>query len=162
MANNVGGANITPKQLEIQWKTLPNKFDVNVWNFEIKAGKAAVGVFQESFHLARFNSASSLPWSPRKDRKKHPLLQETGSLKRSIKWKHSGQRGGGKRGVSIYTDPNGFRHIKRNKGFCSAAIHNSPTGSFKNSVQRQLMGYSTTLNRELEKLESILFNGFPK
>ena len=78
MANNVGGANITPKQLEIQWKTLPNKFDVNVWNFEIKAGKAAVGVFQESFHLSRFNSASSLLCSPGKARTTNPLPPETG------------------------------------------------------------------------------------
>lgn len=35
------GKTITPKQLAQQWLTLPNRFEVNVFNFETLIGNAA-------------------------------------------------------------------------------------------------------------------------
>ena len=49
------GKPITPKQVVAQWRHLPHKLYVNIWNFEVKAGKAAQSIFQESFDIKRFN-----------------------------------------------------------------------------------------------------------
>ena len=100
----MAGQVITPKQLMMQWAVLPNKFEVNIFNFETIMGDAAKHIFKQSFYLRRFNSASSFAWQPRRDKKRHPLLEETGNLKNSIVWKHF-KGTGNKRGVSIYTDP---------------------------------------------------------
>lgn len=160
---------ISSKQLINKWRTLPNKFEVNVWNFEVKAGKAAVSVFKESFNLQRFNSSSEFGWVSRRDKKTHPILNETGSLKDSIKWMHLGEKGSdGAKGVRIYTDPNGFRNTKRHRGFCYAAIHNAKNGTYTygntgvRSIQRQYIGHSTVLKSKLKDLSVILFDGFPK
>ena len=161
----IGAKNITPKQLIRKWSTLPNKFDVNIWNFEVKAGKAAVSIFKESFTLQRFNSSSEFVWRPRKKSYSHPILNETGSLQNSIKWQHMGKKASG---VRIYTDPNGFRNTKRHRGFCYAAIHNSPDGTYTygktgaRSIQRRFIGHSTVLENKLKELSYIIFEGFPK
>lgn len=170
MANNtVGAKKITPKQLINQWRTLPNKLDVNVWNFEVKAGKAAAAIFKESFNLRRFNSSGEFGWRERKKSKPHPILDETGSLKGSIKWKHLGTKGSrNAAGVRVYTDPNGFKHTKRHRGFCYAAVHNAKDGTYTygktgvRSIQRQYIGHSTVLKNKLKELSPILFDGFPK
>lgn len=167
LGGNAGPRNISPKELARQWRALPNKFEVNLWNFEIKAGKAAVEVFRESFNLHRFNSSGSIPWKERTRPKSHPILYETGSLKQSIKWKHDGAKGSSK-GVKIYTDPKGFSKAARNKGFCYAAVHNAKSGTYQYgrsgvpSVQRQFMGHSTVLEQKLKELSSVIFHGFPK
>ncbi len=161
------GKPLTPRQVVTQWRTLPHKFSVNVWNFEVKAGKAAQSIFQESFDLKRFNSNGSSPWPQRSKYNKaiHPLMVETGSLKRSIKWKHIGSKDSPS-GVTIYTDPNGFAHTKRHKGFCYAAVHNGPNsfrrGRVRNMPRRQFIGDSTVLDEELKKLSIMIFSGFPK
>lgn len=163
------GKTITPKQVVAQWRHLPHKFQVNLWNFEVKAGKMAVSIFQESFDIKRFNSSGSLAWKPRspKSRKTHPLMTESLSLKNSIKWKHLGSRGNAV-GVTIYTDPNGFKHTFSHRGFCYAAVHNAPqsrgtrTKHMKNMPQRQFMGHSSVLKEELKKLSVMIFQGFPK
>ena len=111
------GIDLSPTQLVSQWRTLPNKFAVNIWNFEIKIGKEAVSVFQESFYLGGFNSAGQAKWKERKRRKKHPILMETGTLRRSIKYKHNEKRGALGTGINVYTDTNAFRTAARNKGF---------------------------------------------
>ena len=99
--------NIKPQAVIAQWRTLPNTFEVNVWNFETKAGSMATNIFKNSFFLMRFNSSGSTPWAPRKDRKTHPLLRETGSMYNSIKWKRQNSNGKAGKGVTIYTDPDG-------------------------------------------------------
>lgn len=163
------GKNITPQQMIAQWRHLPHKFQINLWNFEVKAGKLAVSIFQESFELKRFNSSGSMAWKPRspKNKKLHPLMTESFSLKKSIKWKHLGKRGAAS-GVTIYTDPNGFNNTFSHRGFCFAAVHNAPdslgtrTGHMKNMPQRQFMGHSSVLKEELKKLSVMIFQGFPK
>ena len=161
--------NITPKQLMAQWRTLPNKFDVNIWNFEVKAGKAATAIFKESFYLRRFNSSNQFGWKERRKSVPHPILNETGSLKNSIKWKHLGSKSArGASGVRVYTDPNGFKNTKRHRGFCYAAVHNAKDGTYTygntgvRSVQRQYIGHSTVLKNKLKELSPIIFDGFPK
>jgi hypothetical protein len=159
------GTVITPKQLARQWKTLPNRFEVNLWNFEVKAGKAAASIFKQSFFLHRFNDSGEFGWRRRKDRKTHPILVETGSLRDSIKWKHTGQKAAG---VRVYTDPNGFTNTKRHRGFCYAAVHNAPDGTYTygktgaRSIQRQYIGHTSVLKDKLKVLSATIFNKFPK
>lgn len=169
MINSSGFAKkITPKQLSEQWLRLPNKLAVNIWNFEVRAGKEAVSVFKQSFTLLRFNSSGEFPWRERSDRKSHPILNETGSLKESISWKHLGGGDSGGKGVRIYTDPGKFKNTKRHRGFCYAAIHNAKDGTYTygntgvRSIQRQYIGHSTVLKDKLKALSSIIFEGFPK
>jgi hypothetical protein len=160
-----GGRIITPKQLINQWRTLPNKFEVNVWNFEVKAAKAAVSIFKASFNLQRFNSSGEFKWRERRKHQPHPILNETGSLQNSIKWKHLATKASG---VRIYTDPNGFKNTQRHRGFCYAAVHNAPDGTYTygntgvGSVQRRYIGHSTVLENKLKELSHVIFDGFPK
>lgn len=152
----------------MQWRDVPHKFSVNLWNFEVKAGKAAVEIFQSSFDVKQFMSVDSVPWKPRSKKSKgsHPLMVETGTLKGSIKWKHLGDKASPS-GVSVYTDPKHFRNNKYHKGFCFAEIHNSPSPTVRRGrvammPQRQFMGHTKFLEDELYKLADVIFKGFPK
>lgn len=60
----MAGKVITPRQLAQQWLRLPNKFEVNVFNFETLVGNAAKKIFRDSFYLRRFNSAGTFSWQP--------------------------------------------------------------------------------------------------
>lgn len=161
-----GGGTITPAQIMQQWKHASHRFDLNLNNFEVRIGRAAADIFKKSFEMHRFNTASSQPWKQRRDRKPHPILKETSTLKNSIKHK---TMTGQKRVVRIYTDPTAFGTAARHRGFCYAAVHNDTSGSHTygksgvKSIQRQFMGYSSYLEDEFKKLViSTLFNGFPK
>lgn len=161
-----GSGMITPAQMMQQWKNAPHRFDLNLNNFEVRIGRAAEEIFKKSFEMHRFNSASSQPWQKRKDRKPHPILKETSTLKDSVKHKTvTGQ----KRVVRIYTDPTAFGTAARHRGFCYAAVHNDPSGSHTygksgaKSIQRQFIGESSYIEDAFKKLAiSTLFNGFPK
>ena len=76
----MAGKVITPRQLAQQWQRLPNKFEVNVFNFERLVGNAAKKIFRDSFYLRRFNSAGTFSWQSRRNHKPHPILEETGAL----------------------------------------------------------------------------------
>ncbi len=164
----MAGRTITPKQLARQWANLPNKFEVNIFNFETLVGNAAKKVFQDSFYLRRFNSSGTFAWRARRDNKPHPILEETGNLKNSIVWQRSST--GSQRGVVIYTSPFAFKHSKRQYGrnFCYAAVHNDPSGTHTYgksgvpSIQRQFIGYSTILNDKISSYSIHIFDGFPK
>ena len=157
---------ITPKVMAAQWAGVSHKFQFNLWNFEVEAARAAVKTFQQSFDMRRFNTQGSSPWAPRKRNYKHPILEETGTLKNSIVWKRQ-VKGVTEHEVQIYTDPSRFGTAKRHPGFCYAAIHNSPsslglrTGKAANIQQRQFMGSSTVLDQEIKKLIPTIFKGFP-
>lgn len=167
MAKRLSGKVISPQQMIAQWRHLPHKFQVNVWKFEIQAGREAVSIFKESFDLRRLNSNGSIPWRPRRDKKPHPILNETSSLKNSIKWKHLSDKSKPS-GVRIFTDPNGFKHTKRHRGFCYAAVHNAKSGTYTYgntgvlSIQRQYIGHSSVLKDKLMQLSAVIFTGFPK
>lgn len=175
----MAGRTITPKQLAQQWLRLPNKFEVNVFNFETLAGQAVKGIFKESFSLRRFNSAGSSPWKghskawmSRKDYKPHPILEETGNLKNSIVWARDNR--GKQRSVIIYSSAAALKHSKRQYGrnFYYAQVHNDPDGTYTNrmgrhnqthrSTQRQFIGYSSVARDKLESLGKHIFDGFPK
>ncbi len=158
MAKSSGGIPITPARMVAQWKDAPHKFDLNVWNFQVEAGKAAVSAFQKSFEMRRFNTQGSSPWKHRVDKKKHPILEETGTLKKSIKRK---SLPGKNKGVRIFTDPNAFDSAARHAGYCYAGIHNDGLKSI-NIARRRFIGYSTNLDDELKKLTVSIFKGFPK
>lgn len=176
----MAGTVITPKQLAAKWRTLPSRFDVNVCNFETLIGAAAVDVFKESFTLRKFNSSSQSPWPSRRDNRPHPLLYETGALKRSIKVKKRSP----KHKVIIYTDDSEFIDSARNStdphkygarknknrdyAFVYAAIHNmggrgsGATGKAAFIKQRQFIGHSTVLESKLDYYSRKIFDGFPK
>lgn len=164
----ISSTTITPRQLVEKWATLPNKFEVNVFNFETRIGNAAKGVFQDSFYLRRFNSASAFAWAPRHDSKPHPLLEETGTLKRSIVWNRVSDTKS--RGIRIFTDPGMFRSSKRQYGrnFCYAAIHNEggsgvgATGFAARIQQRRFIGYSSVIMDKIASDSIHIFDGFPK
>lgn len=161
------GISITPARFMAQWRNATHKFQLNRWNFEVKAGKAAKETFQKSFDIKRFNSSGSSQWASRsaKNKATHPLMVESGSLRDSITWKHIGSSGN-PAGVLVYTDPNGFANTKKHQNFCYAAVHNGPgsyrRGAVRNMPRRQFMGYSTVAKDKLEKLASVIFKGFPK
>lgn len=157
---------ITLMQMASQWRYIPHQFDINLWNFEVEAGKLGRKVFQASFDMGRFNDTHSTPWAPRKRHGDgHPILFESGTLKNSIKWKQ--KKGKRKRGVTIFTDKMVFMRAVRHRGFCYAAIHNDPdstgvrTGRVANMPQRQFMGDSDVLAKEIEQLDKIMYKGFP-
>lgn len=70
MATVSRGIPLKPEQFVAQWQPLPHKFDLNVWDFQVSVGKAAVDIFQKSFDYKRFNSKGSFSWktSPKKNR----------------------------------------------------------------------------------------------
>lgn len=164
----MAGKVITPRQLAQQWLRLPNKFEVNVFNFEILVGNAAKKIFRDSFYLRRFNSSGTFSWQSRRDHKPHPILEETGALKHSIIWErfHSNKN----RGVKLFTDPDMFKFSNRQYGrnFCYAAIHNeggkiAKPGSPASYIrQRQFIGYSTTVADKISSYSIRIFDGFPK
>lgn len=171
----MAGIVITPKRLAQQWLRLPNKFEVNVFNFETLAGQAVKDIFRQSFHLRRFNSTGQAAWQGhsekwkwRKDYKPHPVLSETGNLKESIVWARDNK--GSQRSVVIYSSPNALRGSKRQYGrnFYYAKVHNDPSGTYRygntgvRSKQRQFIGYSTVARDKLKSLSIHIFDGFPK
>lgn len=163
---------VTPGQVQAQWALLKHVFNVNAWNFEVEASKAAASTFRGSFDMRRLNSQGSTPWPPRKKQPRpyHPILKETGTLKNSITTKVDGRwslKGGRHLQAHAYTDHRKFGTAARHKGFCYAAVHNSPdgagfrTGRAANIAQRQFIGHSTVLDDRLRQLTRLIFRGFP-
>jgi phage gpG-like protein len=178
MAKKLKGKGITPAQLAALWATLPNKFEVNLINFEKHVGEDIRDSFKKSFVLGRFNSAREFAWRSRSKSYSHSILNETGSLKDSITYSRKSNTNFFKRlfgiksnhTISIYTDPSAFRGSKRQHGrkFCYAAIHNDPDGTHtygrggKPTIQRQFMGESSDAKKIIRDHKSYLFDGFPK
>lgn len=152
-----------------QWQAAGSKFEVNIFNFTTLAGEAATDVFDQSFYLHRFNSAGEAAWPARKRKGNgHALLEETGSLRQSIKWSML-QEGVGNYTAKVYTDPREFIGELRNReGKCYAAIHNEGGGVAKPGSpasyipQRQFIGHSTVLNDKLALYSRHILDGLPK
>jgi hypothetical protein len=164
---------IKPETLHAQWVDLPHAITVNVHNFTVLASKAALEIFDKSFDEKRFYSADGKKWHKRVSKKKqsHPLLQETGTLRNSIVARTSSHATVAPNLLTdhakVFTDPTKFTSQKRHKGFCYAAVHNN----FKSLVvkpmcgpkyERKFMGHSTYLLGELQELEKLIFDKFPK
>ena len=161
-----GGIVITPKHMIAQWSHAVHKFQLNVWNVEAELAKEAVDIFKKSFDLKRLNTKGSTRWPERTRKYNHPLMEETGTLKNSIEWKHL-PRTGGNGGVRIYTNPGKFGTAARHPGFCYAAVHNAPSGSYTYgktgvpSKQRQFIGHSSELDQKVKSLSVKIFAGLP-
>ena len=159
---------ITVKQMMTQWALLPNRFAVNVLNFEVMMGRAARDIFKKSFYLQRFNAPGSPAWPQRTDHKHHSLLVETGSLLESIKFNTF--QFAHHETIRVFTDPAELRHANRQDTyFCYAKLHNmggrnAPhiTGGARNIKQRQYMGDTSYIKDSLQNYSKIIFNGFPK
>lgn len=175
MANAVipQGRVISPKQMVQQWANLPHKFQLEVWNFEMRVARAAVKIFRQSFEMRRLNTEGSAMWPERKRNYKHPILHETGTLRNSIQWRElAGEKGEGHtyqgytfNGVQIYTDHTRFGTARRHKGFCYAAVHNGPdkfrTGAAAGIARRQFMGHSTEIDEKIREYSMKLFSIMP-
>lgn len=173
MAKVSRGIPLTPQQFVAQWMPLPHRLDLNVWNFRVSVGRAAVDIFRKSFDMKRFNSRGSLVWQHRPKRNKGGFtvggLVESKSLRKSIVYEtESFNRSKGR--VKVYTDPAAFSGTYHHKGFCFAAVHNSDdssvrTGRVANMPQRQFMptekSNSTVMNDKLRELERTIFRTFP-
>lgn len=159
----MGMIEITPAQLVAQWAGAVHKIDVNVHNFEVKAGQAAVEVFQGSFEKRRMNTLNSRPWADWQGKYVGvSLMKETGSLQKSIKVKSINNHR-----ITIHTDPAEFNFTKRHQGFCYAAVHNNLESLVNRPAkgpkkERQFIGHSTVLANELKKLSVHIFDGLPK
>ena len=88
---------ISPANFARQWIGAINKFEFNVFNFETKAGDEVEKIFRKSFYLHHLNAPGQTSWVPlrestlsRKGVLPHSILQETGTLENSIKWKLDG------------------------------------------------------------------------
>jgi len=165
------GRKTTPEKVAAQWALLRHVFDVNVWNFEVRAAQIAESGFKASFAKKRFNDSNSSPWPPRKHTPKpyHPMLKETGTLMNSITTKvPSMNNKRRKKTVKVFTDPSKFGTAARHPGFCYAAVHNSPDskgfrrGRASNIAQRQFMGNSSVIERSIHDIAAtMIFKGFP-
>lgn len=150
------GTVITPDQLSAQWTSASHYLQLNIFNFEAKAAALAVKVFQKSFDLKRMNTSGGSHWPARSPNSRggHPLMVETGTLKRSITWK----RDTNQKKVTIYTAPHAFSSSKRHKGFVYAGVHNDGNSKIP---KRQFMGHSTVLDNEIKSIIPMLFKGLP-
>lgn len=155
---------ISHNQWAAQFMGASHKLQVNLHNFEVEAGKAAVETFQESFELKRLNSKGSPRWARWQGKYSgKELLNETGTLKNSIKVKSITNNT-----ITIFTDPKDFSSgPARHRGFCYAAVHNNLNSiSHKPSRgpkrERQFIGHSTVLEDKLRKLSYHIFDGFPR
>lgn len=167
------GIPLTPEQWIAQWQPLPHQFDLNIWDFEVSVGQAAVDIFKKSFDMKRFNTRGSMVWKHRPRRNKGGYtvgsLTESMSLKNSIVYEtETYNRSRGR--VKVYTDPSAFGGTYSHKGFCFAAVHNSDdpsvrTGRVRNMPQRQFMPAekqdSTVMNDKLRELNRMIFRMFP-
>lgn len=165
-----GGIPLTPKQFILQWTHIPHKFEVGLWGFEATMAREAVAIFKRSFDLRRLNSDGAPSWPERKKHYPHPILNETGTLKNSIRSRRLEQgvlEAKTTRGVQIYTDPARFGTAKRHKGFCYAAVHNAPDGKYTYgksgapSVQRQFIGHSTEIDDKIRECSMKLISILP-
>lgn len=158
---------MTPKQFAAQWVNATVRFEVNVFNFEMKAIDKAHNVFLGSFDKLRFNSQSAPRWPKRKRNYIHPMLQETGNLKSSIE--KAGDNG------FVSKSPNGSAELevgvnaailansKRQygRGFNYALVHND--GIDKNVPPRQFIGHSSIMDTFFRNVApEIIFKGFPR
>ena len=162
------GRKTAPEKVVAQWAVLRHVFDVNIWNFEVRAAQIAESGFKSSFAKRRFYDSNSSPWPPRKHPKPHPMLRETGTLMNSITTKvPSMSINRRKKTVKVFTDPKKFGTAARHPGFCYAAVHNSPDskgfrrGRASNIAQRQFMGNSSIIEHRILDVASMIFKGFP-
>lgn len=154
---------ITFRQFRNHWKNAVSIFGVNVWNFEVAVAKNAVEVFQKSFDLKRFNTDGSKSWQRRvpTSKRRNPLLVDTGGMKRSIVWRHSGDGQ-----LEVYTDPLFYHHSKNRRGIVYAGLHNTGEQytygrSSRRIPKRQFIGYSSEVAEFFNKNVSRLFSKLP-
>ncbi len=169
-------------------RSIVSRFEKNVFDFATIAGHYSKRFFITSFLTGGFYGTGN-KWQPRESKwgKKftHPVLNDTGTLKNSI------------RGESASTNKNGWRE-NRTKIFKKgakydiwttevsvpqkgkrgrsgrygryAAIHNSNPRltnftvnqySSRKPVQRQFIGFNKRLDYDITKFYPIIFKGFP-
>lgn len=169
-------------------RQIVSRFEYNVFEFTTLAGNYSKRFFATSFIAGGFYK-SGRKWEARKSKwgKKftHPVMTDTGTLRKAIKgesrqvrltgWTDARKRLFKRGGVcNIYTDERSLPirgKRGKSKGYKRyAAIHNTDPRysnftvnqySSRKPVQRQFIGFSKVLDRDIEKFIPILFKGFP-
>ncbi len=168
-----GRTKITPEQMFAQWMGLDHTFEINEYNFEVRTMRDLTDLFKKSFDRKAFNGKNWPAWTPayakwvrEKSHPGHTMLNETGSLRASLKpvVDSVGARKTKKQSY-VHTDPKAFGNTNRNPGFCFAAVHNNyneltnkPEGP---KFERQFMGHSKEEKAILLRNEAEIFRGFP-
>lgn len=146
--------------------------DSNIWNFITGSeglAETAAETFRQSFDMKRFNTKGSTPWRPSKAERsgEHPTLLWTHTLQNSISVTSGYRYGAGKYSIAVITDESKFGSAGSHPGFCYAAIHNAPDGSYTYgtwggpSIQRQFMGHSSVIDEYIKQHSIDIFKGFP-
>lgn len=177
---------LTQKQFEYQIKGLAERLDVRALEFESKTAERAYTVFRNSFKYQHFYSAGGQKWAQlsdttiKKRKRKHTwhrynnILNEYGTLKKSIEIYNDRKdpndtimMGTHKLKRRVFTNPKSFNvSTNPHQGFCYAGVHNNPYGDTygtkfgaKPAIQRQFMGYSTYIDKFMEKnIDKYLFD----
>lgn len=144
------------------------KFQHNVEEFITQAGEFSQKAFENNFRTGGYFGHA---WKPRESawgkRFTHPILDDTGTLKSSLKSKFAKTTGARFKGICVYnistTEKSYAISGKRGKnnngldGGSYAAIHNSGTDIMP---QRQFMGNSDYLNNQIESMYlPLIFKG---
>ena len=165
---------ITPEQMAAQWLGLDHTFEINEYNFEVRTTRDLLDLFDESFETKSFNGKHWPAWTPKyaqwvmkHSHASHTMLQETRSLRSSLKpvVEPLGVAGKKMRRSFVYTDPHAFGGTNRNKGFCFAAVHNNYNELTNKTdgpkFERQFMGHTKDTKTILLRNEAEIFRGFP-
>lgn len=159
-----------------QWIDAAHRFEVNEHNFEIKTMKDLQQLFLSNFESKSFNRVPWPRWTSRyaqwvyeNSHSGHTMLDETGTLKRSIKTDVPPIGKNNMRGMrrsKMYTDPSAFGTAKRHPGFCYAEVHNNLNSLISKpypgpKFRRQFMGHSNATLSILRSNERMIFQGFP-
>lgn len=135
---------ITLREMMDHFKVLPNRFDLLAMNAKIDIGNIYVTHYKKSFEIKRFIGSGD-PWPERKRSYKHPMMQETGSLKNSISFELVPDYG-----VRIFTREDELnKNVKRGRKSSYAKFHNDPTGTWGRNVQRKFIGDSTLIEKQV-------------
>lgn len=136
------------------------KLAINAFNFLVLGTEFAENFFKQSFDKERFLKSGQRKWQKRSDNGKltHPILNETGELKNSIR-KTRPSNNGTFLGASVRTNEKfGNRSGKKNPSY--ASVHNErwqDTGLWSNQhrktrpIQRQFMGHNEYLYAQIAK-----------
>ncbi|GAB6119666.1 hypothetical protein [Dysgonomonas termitidis] len=172
-------------------RTIVSRFEKNIFDFTTIAGNRSRMFFQASFNTGGFFRSGSgwRPRESRWGKKfTHPVLIDTGMLGKSVKGEvrrfestnYQSRRGFSskifRRGAKydIWTAEESFpikgKRGRKGKYKSYAAIHNSDPGktgytvnqySGKKPVQRQFIGFSEPLDKDVSRYIDMIFKGFP-
>ncbi|MGL5692210.1 MAG: hypothetical protein ACRDD8_15525 [Bacteroidales bacterium] len=122
---------LTPEQFIGVTKVMPLKFEAVMYKTKLDIAIMVINLFMQSWSNHKLPGTNNA-WRPRKNPKlTHPLLYKTGELYRGFNFELN------ELGVTV-----------RNNVFY-AKFHNDPDGSWGHNIQRQFLGTSNYIERQI-------------